>query len=71
MNKLHDERCAIRLLHRARAFPRDDKTPPQALFDLYTLVCRRQLARSKLSSIDTAEAWRFFQQWQRDCVAKS
>jgi hypothetical protein len=71
LSKLHDSRCAIHLLQRARAFPRDDKTPPQALLDLYTLVCRKQLARSKLGSIDTADAWRFFQRWQRDCVAKS
>jgi hypothetical protein len=66
---MHDTRCAIRLLQHARPFPRDDKTPPSALLDLYTLVCRKQLARSKLGSIDTPQAWAFFQQHQRNCDA--
>jgi TPR repeat protein len=71
LNKMQDMRCAIRLLKRAQPLPREDKSPPQALLDLYSLVCRKQLARSKLRSIDTPEAWSFFQRWQRNCVAKS
>jgi len=68
LTKLHDPRCAIRLLRRARSWPSDETTPPQALLELYTLVCRKQLARSSLGAIDTPEAWTFFQQWQQDCV---
>lgn len=68
--KLHDLRCAIRLLRHARSWPRDDKTPPQALLDLYTLVCRKQLARRSMGDLDTPEAWKFFQQWQRNCVVE-
>jgi TPR repeat protein len=68
--KLRDPRCAIRLLRRARSWPRDDKTPPTALLDLYTLVCRKQLARRSLGDLDTSEAWKFFQQWQRNCVVE-
>jgi hypothetical protein len=67
--KMHDTRCAIRLLQHARPFPRDDKTPPSALLDLYTLVCRKQLTRNKLGSIDSPQAWAFFQQHQRNCDA--
>jgi TPR repeat protein len=68
--KLHDPQCAIRLLRRAGPRPNDDSTPPQALLDLYTLVCRKQLARNKLGDIDTPEAWKFFQKWQRNCVVE-
>jgi tetratricopeptide (TPR) repeat protein len=70
VHKLHDPRCAIRLLRHARSWPGDDSTPAQALLKLYTLVCRKQLARSSLGAIDTAEAWKFFQQWQRNCVVE-
>jgi TPR repeat protein len=70
LHKLHDPRCAIRLLTRASSWPSDDKIPSQALLDLYTLVCRKQLARSSLGAIDTLEAWKFFQQWQRNCVVE-
>lgn len=62
------ERSAIRLLRRAATFPSDDDVPPQALLDLYTLVCRKQLARSRLAGLDTPAAWAIFQRWQRDCV---
>lgn len=68
LHELHDSGCSIRLLRRSRQFPRDDATPPDALLDLYTLVCRKQLARSKLGAIDTPAAWRFFMKWQRNCV---
>lgn len=66
--KRKDPTCAIRLLRRAATFPTDDDIPPQALLELYTLVCRKQLARDKLGDVDTPAAWAFFQQWQRDCV---
>ncbi len=68
LHKLHDTRCAIRLLNRARLWPSDDKGPSQVLLDLYTLVCRKQLVRRNLGAIDTAEAWKYFQQQQRNCV---
>jgi hypothetical protein len=70
LRKLHDPRCAIRLLRHARSWPTDDTTPSQALLDLYTLVCRKQLARSNLGAIDTPETWKFFQTWQRNCVVE-
>ncbi|TMQ08636.1 MAG: sel1 repeat family protein [Deltaproteobacteria bacterium] len=68
LHKLQDPRCAIRLLNRARLWPSDDKGPSQVLLDLYTLVCRKQLVRGNLGAIDTPEAWKYFQQQQRNCV---
>jgi tetratricopeptide (TPR) repeat protein len=89
MQKLHDPPCAIRLLRQASAWPREDSTPPEALLELYTLVCRKRLARTSLGAIDdrglppggsaaegrrglidTPEAWKFFMQWQRNCVVQ-
>lgn len=68
LQAFHDQDCAIRLLRVARPLPREDRTPPEALLDLYTLVCRHQLPRKRLAGIDTPAAWAFFQQWQHDCV---
>jgi TPR repeat protein len=68
LHALHEVPCAIRLLQRASSFSRDDRTPPWALLELYTRVCRQQLERSSLGAIDTPEAWIFFQKWQRNCV---
>jgi hypothetical protein len=56
-----------------QGWPTDDTTPSQALLDLYTLVCHKQLARSNLGAIgaiDTPETWKFFQTWQRNCVVE-
>jgi tetratricopeptide (TPR) repeat protein len=70
LHKLHDAPCAIRLLRQARAWPREDTTPPEALLELYTLVCRKQVARASLGAIDTPAAWTYFMQWQRNCVVQ-